>query len=88
MRISWVAYATDDIASLAKTGSAMRLGRRVSPSRSERMARPSTTRLPSSAKPVTVHDGRGTPHLRCPPDVTGFASGAPARVGGYWPCTS
>ena len=33
-RISWVAYATDDSASLANTGSAMRLGSSVSPSRS------------------------------------------------------
>src|SRR6478736_8641332 len=44
-KISSGAYATDESASLAKIGRASRFGRRVSPSRSLRMARPRTRRL-------------------------------------------
>src|SRR6476661_5081749 len=44
-KISSGAYATDESASLAKIGRARRFGRRVSPSRSLRMARPRTRRL-------------------------------------------
>ena len=53
-RISSGAYATDESASLAKTGNAMRLGRRVSPSRSERMARPRMTRLTTRPEELTA----------------------------------
>src|SRR5579875_1787078 len=44
-KISSGAYATDESASLAKTGSAIRFGSRVSPSRSLRRARPTRSRL-------------------------------------------
>src|SRR5579875_3084058 len=44
-KISSGAYATEESASLAKTGSAIRFGSRVSPSRSLRRARPTRSRL-------------------------------------------
>ena len=40
-----MAYATDDSGSLAKIGSASRLGSNVSPSRSLRNGRPTTSRF-------------------------------------------
>lgn len=44
-RISWVAYALDDKASDAKTGSATLLGKRVSPNLSLLSARPTSKRF-------------------------------------------
>ena len=69
--ISSVAYATDDSASLAKTGSAIRLGSNVSPNRSERMARPRTTRFPIPARLATAEHRRpsGGRHAPGAPDV-------------------
>ncbi len=55
-----MAYATEDIASLAKTGSAIRLGSKVSPSRSLRMARPTMNRLDRSARCATSAKRRAT----------------------------
>src|SRR4051794_25830025 len=47
IRISWVAYATEESASLAKIGSARRLGSNDSPARSLRTGRPRTRRFGS-----------------------------------------
>ena len=46
--ISWVAYATEDSGSEQNTGSARRLGRSVSPSRSEPIGRPTSHRFAMS----------------------------------------
>ena len=72
-RISCVAYVTEDSASLAKIGSAIRLGSAVSPSRSLLTGRPITSRLVtlvSRDTPTIVRPGRG-PRER--------VAGAPAR---------
>ncbi len=50
------AYATEDSGSEAKTGRAMRFGRRVSPSRSLRSARPIRIRLGTSVSLDTTED--------------------------------
>src|SRR3954451_8116649 len=55
MRISWVAYATEESASLAKIGSARRLGSSDSPTRSLRTGRPRTSRFGSC--PRSDRDG-------------------------------
>ena len=54
-RISSVAYATDESASLAKTGSAIFLGSSVSPRRSLRTGRPTTPRF---SRPVSKPTAR------------------------------
>src|SRR5689334_15538570 len=76
-RISSGAYATDDSASEAKTGKAMRLGRSVCCSRSDRNGRPTSSRfsivvgLGTKSKST---GGQAPPHERpdrAAPDVTG-----------------
>src|SRR6478609_1153768 len=56
MKISSGAYATDERASLAKTGRAMRLGRRVSPSWELRSFWPSRIRLATSPTLTSEQD--------------------------------
>ena len=57
-------YATDESASLAKTGSANFLGSRVSDSRSLRMARPMRMRLTTRPLVLTEDHSRSTGHHR------------------------
>src|SRR3954462_7348855 len=71
MRISCVAYATEDSASLAKIGSARRLGSSDSPARSLRTGRPRTSRSGSCPRSDRVGTRRwygrcDTPCRRCP----------------------
>src|SRR3954454_4645332 len=70
IRISWVAYATEESASLAKIGSARRLGSSDSPARSLRTGRPSTSRFgscPRSDRGGTARSyGRRGPSRRLP----------------------
>ena len=53
-RISWVAYALDDKASDAKTGSATLLGKRVSPNLSLLSARPTRRRFIEVVRIATI----------------------------------
>ena len=95
MRISWVAYATDDMASLANTGSAMRLGSSCSDSVSLRIARPSRIRFGRSVSIGTLRIVGVQSVVRCPSrgracnvyDVHIVIMGC-GRVGSNWPIGS
>ena len=59
MKISSGAYATEDSASLANTGNAIRLGSRVSPSCALCSLRPTRIRFDTSPTPTAVRLGHG-----------------------------
>src|SRR6266508_1458771 len=67
-RISAGAYATDDSASEANTGSAMRLGSNVCCSRSDRNGRPTSSRLSSEVGLATTVKPRTDAHAPRAPD--------------------
>jgi hypothetical protein len=77
------AYATEDNGSEAKTGSARRFGRSVSPSLSLRRARPMRIRLGRSVSLDTREDRKGqAPSWAHPSEIRTVdgAAGAPVRV--------
>ena len=88
-RISSGAYATEDNASEAKTGSAIRLGSSVSPSCVLRSLRPSSNRLPMSETLTTYRDS-SSPIAAAPPHRS--RDGRHSRPGRWsldsHPCTS
>lgn len=91
-KISSGAYATDDNASLANTGNAIRFGSSVSPSRSLRTGRPTSRRLDSEARlgtgrsygrrlTVTAQGARRAPVTRVASDVVHYVIMGCGRVG-------
>ncbi len=81
-RISSGAYATEESASEANTGSAMRLGSSVSPSLSLRSARPIRMRFGRSAGIGTARNRKGSRWHSMPSGATlvETAFGGPASV--------
>jgi hypothetical protein len=76
-RISWVAYATEDSGSLAKIGRASRFGSSVSPIRSLRSGRPTSSRfIPFT---TITSQGRDPVHV---PDLDGFLTATDATLTG------
>ena len=87
-RISSGAYATEDKASEANTGSAIRLGSNVSPSCVLRSLRPSSNRLLMSETLTTYRDSSSrSPRVAPPSRVTADTVSRAASLDSH-PCTS